>query len=163
MCSLIYYLYRCSAGSGVETAEPPIISNPEQEGKNWWAGFILKMTSGLHEWMGSRTREAANVSPWMQLKSRGGAYMPSPEFIQFLEMAEVQFNKVNGKELSRERNPIGKVSALLRTARPHIDSEIIEAYSRARFYLRLNDLNSKLMVKEKQQERRKAVHKNKYI
>ena len=89
--------------------------------------------------------------------------MPSPEFIQFLEMAEVQFNKVNGKELSRERNPIGKVSALLRTARPHIDSEIIEAYSRARFYLRLNDLNSKLMVKEKQQERRKAVHKNKYI
>ena len=78
-------------------------------------------------------------------------------------MAEVHFKAINGSELSRERNPIGKVSAMLRLARLDIDAEIIEAYCRARFYLRLNDLNSKLMVKEKQQERRKAVHKNKYI
>ena len=122
LCSLIYYIYRCSAGSMVITAEPPIISNPEQEGKNWWAGFLLKMTSGLHEWMGSRTREAENVSPWMQLNSRGGDYMTSPEFIQFLEMAEVHFKNINGNELSKERNPIGKVSALLRSPRPDIDS-----------------------------------------
>ena len=146
LCSLIYYIYRCSAGSTVITAEPPIISKPEQEGKNWWAGFLLKMTSGPHEWMGSRTREAENVSPWIQLNSRGGDYMPSQEFIQFLEMAEVHyFNNVNDNELNRERNPSGKVPDLLRTARPDIDSEIIEAYSRARFYLRLNALNAKLI------------------
>ena len=91
------------------------------------------MTRSLHEWMGFRTCQAQNVSPWVKLKSQGRAYMPSPEFVQFLGMAEVHFKNINGNELSKERNPIGKMSALLRSARPDIYSKIIEAYSRARF------------------------------
>ena len=145
-------------------AVPPIFSNsPEQEGKHWWAGFLMKMTGGMHEWMGRRVREAPNVSPWMALKSRGGAYMPSEELMQFMEVAEQKFTAVNGDSLSLAPNPIKRVSALLVVARPDIDVEVIEAYSRARFYLRLNDLNSKLGIKEKQIRRKEATHKNKYI
>ena len=114
------------------------------------------MTGGMHEWMGRRVREAPNVSPWMALKSRGGAYMPSKELMQFMEVAEQKFTAVNS--LSLAPNPIKRVSA-----RPDIDVEVIEAYSRARFYLRLNDLNNKLGVKQKQIRRKEATHKNKYI
>ena len=59
----------CSSGAAVMTAEHPIIPNPEEEGKNWWAGFLLKMTSCLHEWMGMRTKNGHNITPWVQLKS----------------------------------------------------------------------------------------------
>ena len=61
-------------------SESSIFSNtPEQEVVNWWAGFLVKMTRGMHRWMGTRTRDATNVSRWMQLKRRGDAIMPSPE------------------------------------------------------------------------------------
>jgi len=152
-----------SAGSEVVTAELPILSTPEIEGRNWWAGFLLHMTKGLHEWMGARTRDATNVTQWMALKSRGGAYMPSAELNEFLELAEEHFKSVHGSELSIEKDPIGKVSSLLRTARPDVDPEIIGAYSKSRFFLRLNDLNNKLQVRETQQRRRQATHANKYI
>ena len=145
------------------TAELPILSTPETEGRNWWAGYILHMTKGLHEWLGSKTAIADNVTPWMSRKSRGGAYMPSAELTKFLETAEEVFTSVNGSELSLEKDPIHRVAALLRNARPDVDPEIIGAYSKSRFFLRLNDLNSKLQVQEKQQRRRQATHANKYI
>ena len=70
-----------------------------------------------------------------------------------------RWQRCTGSELSRDCYPIGRVSALLRSVRPDIDYEIIKAYSTAvLFYSRLNGLNAKLMLKEKQQERRKAVH-----
>ena len=114
-------------------AVPPIFShNPEQEGKHWWAGFLIKMTGGLHDWMGRRVREASNVTPWMARKSRGGSYMPSKELMVFIETAEEKFTAINGDSLSLAPNPIKRVSALLMAARPDIDVEFIEAYSRAR-------------------------------
>ena len=99
----------------------------------------------------------------MALKSRGGAYMPSKELMQFMEVAEQKFTAVNGDSLSLAPNPIKRVSALLVAARPDVDVEVIEAYSRARFYSRLNDLNGKLGIKEMQIRRKEATHKNKYI
>ena len=89
--------------------------------------------------------------------------MPSAELNEFLELAEEHFKSVHGSELSIEKDPIGKVSSLLRTARPDVDPEIIGAYSKSRFFLRLNDLNNKLQVRETQQRRRQATHANKYI
>ena len=70
---------------------------------------------------------------------------------------------MNGDSLSLAPKPIKRVSALLVVARPDIDVQVIEANSRARFYLRLNDLNNKLGVKQKQIRRKEATHKNKYI
>ena len=158
---IILIISRCPA----LPAEPPIFSHsPEQEGKHWWAGFLCKMTHGLHEWMGRKVRDSDHVSPWMALKSTvGGAYMPSKELMEFFELAEHKFKEVNGDTLSLAPNPIKRVSSLLMAARPDIDVEIIEAYSRARFYLRLNDLNIKQGVREKQIRRKNATHKNKYI
>ena len=44
-----------------------------------------------------------------------------------------------------------------------MDPLIIQAYSRARFFLRLNDLNRKLGVIEKDRLRKNMVHKAKYM
>ena len=71
----------------------------------------MKMTGGLHDWMGRRVREASNVTPWMALKSRGGAYMPSKELMVFIETAEEKFTAINGDSLSLAPNPIKRVSA----------------------------------------------------
>jgi len=129
---------------------------------NWWAGFLVKMTRGMHRWMGTRTRDATNTSRWMQLKSRGGAIMPSPELISFIEGAEKVFKEVHGLELDLKPNPIQRVTNILRRQRPEMDLQIIEAYSRARFFLRLNDLNRKLGVVENDRRRKDMVHKAKY-
>ena len=118
------------------TAELPILSTPKTEGRNWWAGYLLHMTKGLHEWLGSKTAIADNVTPWMSSKSRGGAYMPSAELTKFLETAEEVFTSVNGSELSLEKDPIRRVAALLRNLRPDVDTEIIGAYSKSRFFFR---------------------------
>ena len=114
----MYVLYQivkfkssAAAWSEVVTAELPILSTPETEGRNWWAGYILHMTKGLHEWLGSKTAIADNVTPWMSSKSRGGAYMPSAELTKFLETAEEVFTSVNGSELSLEKDPIHRVAA----------------------------------------------------
>ena len=145
-------------------SESSIFSNtPEQEGVNWWAGFLVKMTRGMHRWMGTRTRDATNVSRWMQLKSRGGAIMPSPELLRFIEGAEKVFKEVHGLELDLQYNPIQRVIDILRRQRPEMDPLIIQAYSRARFFLRLNDLNRKLGVIEKDRLRKNMVHKAKYM
>ena len=47
-------------------SESSIFSNtPEQEGINWWAGFLVRMTRGMHRWMGTRrcsSRDAGLLS-----------------------------------------------------------------------------------------------------
>ena len=113
--------------------------------------------------MGSKTKEASNVTPWMALKSRGNAYMPSQEFLDFLQFAESKFAEVNGSKLSLLKDPIRKVAELIKNERKDVHPEIINTYSRARFYLQLNDLNRKLDVERKHDRRRSAAHTSKYI
>ena len=84
----------------------------------------------------------------------------SSELNKFLELAEEVFNCIHGAELSLKKDPISRMSALLMNARPDVDPEIIRVYSKSRFFLRLNDLNVKLQVREKQQQ---TIHTNKYI
>ena len=89
--------------------------------------------------------------------------MPSPELLSFIEGAEKVFKEVHGLELDLKPNPIQRVTNILRRQRPEMDLQIIEAYSRARFFLRLNDLNRKLGVVENDRRRKDMVHKAKYI
>ena len=119
------------------------------------------MTRGMHRWMGTRTRDATNVSRWMQLKSRGGAIMPSPELLRFIEGAEKVFKEVHGLELDLQYNPIQRVIDILRRQRPEMDPLIIQAEQD--FFLRLNDLNRKLGVIGKDRMRKDMVHKAKYM
>ena len=69
------------------------LQNPQKSPSQSRKGklVVMIMTSSLHEWIGLRTREAPSVSSLVKLKSQGGAYMPSPEFNKFLEMAEVHW------------------------------------------------------------------------
>ena len=89
--------------------------------------------------------------------------MPSEDLKAFIIGAEGFFNKVNGDTLAEVKDPITKVATLLKKARPDISGDIIEAYSKARFFRRLGDLNLKEQVHELNIRRKNAVHKNKYI
>ena len=121
------------------------------------------MTKGLHAWMGQRTDVAPNCTKWMKEKSMGKAYMPSEDLKDFIVGAEVFFNKVHGKKLAEVVDPIKKVADMLKKARPDISPDIIDAYSKARFFRRLSDLNLKEQVEETNVKRRNAIHKNKYL
>ena len=121
------------------------------------------MMKGLHTWMGQRTAVAPNCSDWVKSKSLGRAYMPSEDLKAFIIGAEGFFNKVNGDTLTEVKDPIMKVATLLKKARPDISGDIIEAYSKARFFRRLGDLNLKEQVHELNIRRKNAIHKNKYI
>ena len=86
--------------------------------------------------------------------------MPSPELLTFIEGAEKVFKEVHGLELDLEYK---RVIHILRRQRPEMDPLIMQAYSRARFFLRLNDLNRRLGVVEKDRNRKDMVHKAKYL
>ena len=121
------------------------------------------MMKGLHTWMGQRTAVAPNCSDWVKSKSLGRAYMPSEDLKAFIIGAEGFFTKINGETLAEVKDPIAKVSALLKKARPDISEDIIDAYSKARFFRRLADLNLKEQVHELNIRRKNAMHKNKFI
>ena len=89
--------------------------------------------------------------------------MPSEDMGSFMEKAEKVFKEVNGASLSQLSDPIGRVSSLLKRRLPEVEPEVVEKYSRARFYLRLNELNKKDHVAEVQRKRRRAQHLNKYL
>ena len=122
------------------------------------------MTRGMHRWMGTRTRDATNVSRWMQLKSRGGAIMPSPELLRFIEGAEKVFKEVHGLELDLQYNPIQRVIDILRRQRPEMDPLIIQAYSRARFFFAAERSQQKAWChREGQNEKRHGTQGKIYV
>ena len=121
------------------------------------------MLKDKYEWMGQRTHKAINVSTWMSWKSRGGAFMPSKELLATVDECEKVFSAIHGNRLSLQRDPIGRVTTAIKAALPHLESDIAEAYSKARFFLRLNELNRTAGVLEKQIKRKNAHHKSKFL
>ena len=115
-------------------------------------GADVVMTRGMHRWIRTRTRDASNVSRWMQLKNRGVAIMPSPELLTFIEGAEKVFKEVHGLELDLEYNPTQRVTHILRRQTPQMDPLIIQAYSRAKLFIHLYVLNRRLGVKRQKQK-----------
>ena len=74
--------------------------------------------------------------------------MPSEDMESFMEKAEKVFKEVNGSSLSQLSDPIGRVSAILKRRLPEVEAEVVEKYSRARFFMRLKELNQKDHVAE---------------
>ena len=120
-----------------------------------------------YQWMVARTcyvdESEADNSKWIRMLSRGGLYLPSLKLKQLVEYMESDFQRYHGPSLSLEQNSINILAKMLRIKNPDMPLELLELFSRARFFMRLKFLNNEMLVLEKSINRRYTVHVNKFI
>ena len=151
---------RCFTASQEECSE---------EGLVYVAGYLCHKLAHKYQWMGARTcyvdESEANKfdSKWIQMMSRGGLYLPSLKLKQLVESMESDFQRYHGPSLSLEQNSINILAKMLRIKNPDMPLELLELFSRARFFMRLKFLNNEMLVLEKSINRRYTVHVNKFI
>ena len=96
--------------------------------------------------------------------SRGGLYLPSAELKQLVDSMETDFQKYHGPSLSLEKHSMNILAKILQLKNPGAPLDLLQLFSRARFYMRLKYLNKELKVHEKSiQQRCYTIHVNKFV
>ena len=80
--------------------------------------------------------------------------MPSPKFKDLLIMFETRFRALHEETVYPYEDPIGTLAALLQVEFHEIPSEILELFSKTRFFIRLKKLNGDLKVHNKKYKKR---------
>ena len=88
--------------------------------------------------------------------------MPSPRFQEYLNKFEERFRALHEETLYPYEDPIGTLVALLEVEFPEIALEIINLFSKTRFFIRLKKLNGDLKVVKKKYKKRYQNHVNKF-
>ena len=122
-------------------------------------------------WTGSSTRSSWLRNPesnapdnkWIRMLSRGGLYLPSAELKQLVDSMETDFQKYYGPSLSLEKHSMNILAKILQLRNPGAHLDLLQLFSRARFYMRLKYLNKELKVHEKSIQRRYTIHVNKFV
>ena len=102
-------------------------------------------------------------SKWIRMISRGGLYLPSAELKQLVDSMETDFQKYHGPSLSLEKHSMNILAKILQLKNPGVPLDLLQLFSRARFYMRLKYLNKELHVHEKSIQRRYTIHVNKFV
>ena len=76
---------------------------------------------------------------------------------------ENDFQKYHGPSLSLEKNAINILARLLHIKNQDMPYELLQLFSRTRFFIRLKYLNNEMQVLEKTIKRRYTIHVNKFI
>ena len=140
-----------------------------EQGLVYVAGYLCHKLAHKYQWMGMRTCYVNETeknkfdSKWIEMISRGGLYLPSLELKQLVDSMERDFQRYHGPSLSLEQNSINILAKMLRIKNPDMPLELLELFSRARFFMRLKFLNNEMLVLEKSIKRRYTVHVNKFI
>ena len=136
------------------------------QGLVYVAGYLCNKLAHKYEWMGTRTYRATDDttnSRWIQLLSRGGLYLPSQELQDLAEAMENDFQKYHGPSLSLEKNSINILAKILQIKNIDMPYDLLQLFSRTRFFIRLKYLNNEMKVLEKTIKRRYSIHVNKFI
>ena len=80
--------------------------------------------------------------------------MPSPKFKDLLIMFEERFRALHEDTVYPYEDPIGTLALLLQVEFPEITFEILELFSKTRFFIRLKKLNGELKVHNKKYKKR---------
>ena len=140
-----------------------------KEGLVYVAGYLCHKLAHKYEWMGARTCHVPESnapdfdSKWIRMISRGGLYLPSAELKQLVDSMETDFQKYHGPSLSLEKHSMNILAKILQLKNPGVPLDLLQLFSRARFYMRLKYLNKELHVHEKSIQRRYTIHVNKFV
>ena len=122
---------------------------------------ILTISDRKYDWLGQRTLEREGRS-WTDYISCGKLFHPSEKFQKILVQSEKEFLQFHGNTLNLENKPIKKFTQRLKNIFPNIPSDILNVFSRTRFYIRLKYLNRCLRVQEISTHKRYVNHVNKF-
>ena len=79
---------------------------------------------------------------WIKAISRGGLFTPSPALVVEAKKWEKEFKNCHGEQLNSEKNPMMNLARILYEISPTVPREIVDLYSRTRFFIRLKHLNA---------------------
>lgn len=87
------------------------------------------------------------LNSWTKYMSKGSLKIPSNDLFKAVKIFEKYFKEIHKDSLSNEPNIFKK---LMKTVKPHIEylgipEEVIQCIIRTRTYIRLNNLNRKIM------------------
>ena len=112
-------------------------------------------------WLG-KTATSETASAYIQILSRGGLKMPSLRFQQYLDKFEERFRALHEDKIYPYEDPIGTLSTLLNVEFPEIPLDIVNLFSKTRFFIRLKKLNGDLKVLKKKYKKQYQNHVNKF-
>ena len=88
--------------------------------------------------------------------------MPSLRFQQYLDKFEERFRALHEDKIYPYEDPIGTLSTLLNVEFPEIPLDIVNLFSKTRFFIRLKKLNGDLKVLKKIYKKQYQNHVNKF-
>ena len=106
-----------------------------------YAEFNLEFLLGKrYPWLGE-TATSETASAYIKILSRGGLKMPSQSFQVYINKFEERFRAFHEDSIYPYEDPIGTLSILLNVEFPEIPMDIVNLFSKTRFFIRLKKLN----------------------
>ena len=90
--------------------------------------------------------------------SLGGLHEPTVEFLNYMKQFEEEFEKFHGSTLNLGQDPIGNLALCLEACFPEIPQEVLNLYSKTRFFIRMKHLNKVLLVEQNTYRKRHGTH-----
>uniref|UniRef100_T1IQE0 Transposable element P transposase n=1 Tax=Strigamia maritima TaxID=126957 RepID=T1IQE0_STRMM len=119
-----------------------------EEALKFIAGFIAFKCHKWDKTLGTPTGQLEiskiDKQKWIQILSKGGLRVPSPEWLATIKDFEVNCADFHGNNIAKTENVMKSLISILENKFPQVDKHVISVYVRTRTFIRIRHMNTEM-------------------